>query len=124
MTLEVLWHPPLLAHKASPSTLTLLLTAPATRLSHQCTKWNVLYQETLFLKKSNLQAPSLAFQEPGRGYLIALRQLEFSNWLFHRNVGLVYNWSVIGRQILEDVHITRMLSWEFSLRHPIAQVSS
>lgn len=36
MTLEVLWHPPLLAHKASPSTLALLLTVPVTRLSHHC----------------------------------------------------------------------------------------
>lgn len=89
MALEVLWHPPLLAHKASPSTLALLSTALATRLSHQRTNWNVLYQETLFLKKSNLQPPSLTFQEPGRGYLIALRQLEYLSWLFHRNVGLV-----------------------------------
>lgn len=61
MALGVLWHPPLLAHKALPSTLVLLSTAPATRLSHQRTNWNVLYQETLFLKKSNLQAPLPGF---------------------------------------------------------------
>ena len=47
MTLEVLWHPPLWAHKASPSTLALLLTAPETKLSHQLSNWNVLFQETL-----------------------------------------------------------------------------
>lgn len=53
---EVLWHPPLLAHKASPGNLALLLTAPVTRLSYQLTNWNVLFSGN-FLKESNFQPP-------------------------------------------------------------------
>lgn len=47
MTLEVLWHPPLLARKALPGTRPLLSTAPVTRLSHQLINWTVHFQETV-----------------------------------------------------------------------------
>lgn len=77
-TLEVLWHPPLLAHKASPGTLALLLAAPGTRLSFQLTNWNVLFFRKFFLKESNFQSPNDSFKshcprclDIGDGYFTA-----------------------------------------------------
>lgn len=70
MTLEVLWHPPLLAHKALPGTHALLSTAPVTRLSHRLINWTVLFQETEGIK-SAAHPPPLSFSGG-----IALRHLD------------------------------------------------